>query len=226
MKETLDFVKKHYKILIVWSFLIFISSNLKLGFLIGSQNASLSLLVSTLPIIAYFFPWHLSVSVAGGAWILTHMTWPFPVTLGVPTFFATLSWNASKKKNRAMDFLLHVILPFACMTVFCLSPVGSKAWLYSIYWWIPIVLFFFPFGLVGRALKSTFLAHAIGSVIWMYISPMTHESWMLLIPIVAFERLLSASWSLIMIAILTYAEELHLSPKRFYFHQPIGSGKQ
>ena len=43
------------------------------------------------------------------------------------------------------------------------------------------------------ALASTFIAHAVGSVIWLYTVPMTAAAWIALIPLVACERMLYAS---------------------------------
>ncbi len=44
-----------------------------------------------------------------------------------------------------------------------------------------------------HSLTSTFIAHAVGSVIWLYATPMTPEFWYALIPVVAVERLVIAS---------------------------------
>lgn len=206
MKQTMEILKKHRLILMAWAFLVLISSQLKLGFLVGSQEGSLSLIVSTLPVIAYFFPFHIAAPFAGAAWLLSHLTWPIPLTLGIPTLFATLSWKASKENKGWMDTALHLILPLSCIAAFCASSAGSQAWPYSLYWLIPAALFFVPMGLVGRALKSTFVAHAVGSVIWVNMIDMAPESWMLLIPVVAVERLVAASWSVLMIGTLAYAK--------------------
>ena len=61
--------------------------------------------------------------------------------------------------------------------------------LYTLYWFIPIAISLMaskhPF---LRALRGTFIAHAVGSVIWIYTVPMAAEQWLALIPVVALER--------------------------------------
>jgi len=45
------------------------------------------------------------------------------------------------------------------------------------------------------ALSSSFIAHAVGSVIWLYSLSMPAEKWIALIPIVAVERFIFAAGS-------------------------------
>lgn len=206
MKQTLQLLKKHQWAILAWAALILISSNLKLGILVGSETATLSLLVATMPVIAYFFSGYLAVPLAIGAWMCTHLTWPIPLTMGIPTLLATLSWRASSERKSINDYIINLILPIACMALFCFSPIGAQAWAYSLYWLIPAIAFFVPMGIFGRALQSTFVAHAVGSVIWVYFVPMPPQAWLSLIPVVAVERLFISSWSLVMIGILSYAK--------------------
>jgi len=88
------------------------------------------------------------------------------------------------------NIIIRLFLPVICMVLFVLHPVGSQAYGYSLFWLIPIVLHFFPQRLFfWRALGSTFVAHAVGSVIWLYTVPMTAAMWIGLMPVVAIERL-------------------------------------
>jgi len=104
----------------------------------------------------------------------------------VPGLFASLYWVHSSR-------LVRLLLPLTCMLLFVVHPVGGQAWPYSCYWLVPAVLFFIPKKTVGmHALASTFIAHAVGSVIWVYAKPMTPTFWYGLIPIVAVERLFFA----------------------------------
>ena len=89
--------------------------------------------------------------------------------------------------------LIQAVVPLACMALFIMHPVGSQAWFYSLYWLIPAIVLFLPENLFARSLGSTFTAHSIGSVIWLYAFPSTAAFWVALIPVVAFERLLFAS---------------------------------
>ena len=59
------------------------------------------------------------------------------------------------------------------------------------YWWIPVVLYGMnKKSLWLEALGSTFVVHAVGSVIWIYTVETTATMWFSLLPIVAIERLL------------------------------------
>ena len=72
------------------------------------------------------------------------------LTLGIPTFMATLTIAVINKKNnvdnnykyKVYDFLLRVVLPLFAIVLFILNPIGREAFLYSFYWFIPVVLFF------------------------------------------------------------------------------------
>lgn len=80
------------------------------------------------------------------------------------------------------------------MAAFIAHPVGSQAFLYSFYWLIPVAIYLMGRNsLFAQALGSTFTAHAVGSVIWLYANPMTPEIWLALIPVVLVERLVFAS---------------------------------
>ncbi len=87
---------------------------------------------------------------------------------------------------------LQAAVPLACMALFMLHPVGGQAWYYSLYWLVPLIALALPGRLFLRSLGSTFTAHSIGSIIWLYAIPSTPEFWIALIPVVAFERLLFA----------------------------------
>ncbi|HBG07489.1 MAG TPA: hypothetical protein DDY22_18520 [Geobacter sp.] len=104
-----------------------------------------------------------------------------------PMLFAAL-YFAKYSKGK----LWQAAVPLACMALFMLHPVGSQAWFYSLYWLIPAIVLLLPENLFLRSLGSTFAAHSIGGIIWLYFIPTTPEFWAALIPIVAFERLLFA----------------------------------
>lgn len=81
----------------------------------------------------------------------------------------------------------------ACMALFILNPIGSQVWYYSLYWAIPAIVLLLPENLFLRSLGSTFTAHAVGGIIWLYFVPTTPAFWLALIPIVAYERLMFAA---------------------------------
>jgi hypothetical protein len=59
-----------------------------------------------------------------------------------------------------------------------------------------------------QALGSTFIAHAVGSVIWLYTVPMTAAMWMGLMPIVLFERIAFALGMVIAHYVISFIFEM------------------
>ena len=98
------------------------------------------------------------------------------------------SWAFAEK-----NWLTSLFVPAICMMLFIAHPVGGQAFYYSFYWFIPIALYFVPVSIFSRSLSSTFIAHAIGSVVWLYCKNIGVEVWQLLMPIVICERLLMAA---------------------------------
>jgi len=99
----------------------------------------------------------------------------------IPGMCAAFCWSNRSSKVRA-------ILPLICMALFVAHPVGGSVALYSLYWLIPVALSFRNNALWSDALISSFVAHAVGSVIWLYTVPMASAYWLGLIPVVPFER--------------------------------------
>ena len=97
----------------------------------------------------------------------------------------------SKYKNSILNPL---ICAFSIL-LFILHPVGSQAWLFSLFWLIPILLHFFPSNNIFlRSLATTLTQHSVGAVIWIYfVSAQTPEFWLALIPVVAIERFVFAT---------------------------------
>jgi hypothetical protein len=183
-----------------------ISGLMKISFLVGSQMVWFSASNSVFPLAGAFG----GVMGSGLVFLirqLLHLIFFKTVSLSflafcIPGFCASLYWATQ-------HYIIRLLLPIVCMGLFVIHPVGSQAFVYSLYWLIPVVLFFIPRpvlrpfvlslskdGEVGslflQALGSTFIAHAVGSVIWLYTVPMTAALWMGLMPIVLFERILFA----------------------------------
>jgi len=89
-------------------------------------------------------------------------------------------------------WFFSVAIPLICMGIFALHDVGCLAWPYTLYWLIPVALWCVSDSLFSRALTSSLVAHAIGSVIWLYCGDISAATWMGLIPVVFVERLLMA----------------------------------
>jgi hypothetical protein len=165
------------------------ASLLKISYIVGSYAAFFSASSIALPLV--------------GAWsrvpiIITTCACGFLVRLAlgasvmpmlafwVPGLCAALYWQLTSKVYR-------IGLPLICMILFVVHPVGAAAGTYALYWFIPMFIAMLSRSLWLDALASTFTAHAVGSVIWLYTVPMSASAWIALIPIVACERLLYTS---------------------------------
>jgi hypothetical protein len=93
-----------------------------------------------------------------------------------------------KKGLRGIEDKIGIVIPAIAMIAFWLHPVGSQTWYYALYWLIPIAARFLPQHLILRSLGATFMAHCVGSVLFLYTIPTTAALWAMLIPIVAIER--------------------------------------
>lgn len=189
--------------LFVWILLVLSCWKLTLHSSFGSHHISFSCLSIVLPLIGAFLSKRTSSLWSMSGWGLAHLA-HLPITMGIPTFFATLSWGASSRRSQ---IALHILLPCLCMILFYFV-AAPGSWPYALYWLIPVVLYFFPRSLPCSALQSTFVAHAIGSVIWAYFIPMSSSAWLGLIPIVAIERLAMATLAASMVWILKGVENL------------------
>lgn len=194
-----DFLKKCL-MLSVFGFCISFLSLFKLSFLLGSHKFFFSGINFILPVIGAFFSLPVSLLLISALFIFKFSVGFGVLTMGLPTLAAASSFAAKSKK---LDFLLHVILPLLCMILFIAHPVAGSAFMYSFYWLIPVVLYVFNYkNMFCKALTATFLAHAVGSIIWLYTVPMTSVQWLALIPVVAVERLVMASSMVVLYQVL------------------------
>ena len=105
----------------------------------------------------------------------------------IPTILASAYWSSAHA-------LIRFFTPLLCILLFIVHPIGAQAWYYSLYWLMPMALYVFPQRTIfAQALGSTFIAHATGSIIYLYTMPIAAQTWIALIPIVLIERLLFAS---------------------------------
>lgn len=171
----------------IFSFAIFeLLRLLKLTYLIGSKKIMFSAINVVGPLSGA------SSSTFGGLLIcMIRDSMRFGLSnLGVyhiPTLCASTYWMNSGP-------IIRLFVPLVCMLLFNLHSIGAAAWTYSLYWLIPVGIYFLfsPKSIIGQAFGSTFVAHAVGSVIWLYTIPMTSTQWLALIPQVALERTIFA----------------------------------
>lgn len=133
----------------------------------------------------------------------THTSLASPMQLlsvyHIPTQAAAWYWKIFEKESTFNKIILlrviMALIPLVCMGLFIAHPVGRHAASYTLYWLIPVCIAMIPSPHRWlRALGSTFTAHAIGSVLWIWTHPaMSAAMWLSLIPVVAYERLLFAT---------------------------------
>lgn len=206
-------MKKEQKIsLVLWASLLAVSPFLKFTIPLGEKGASLSCFSIILPLLfvvgskKYSMPIFTAILAAFSLITL-------PITAGIPTFLAGLSWRYSKYRGKNSLFI-HLLFPLLCMALFARAPLVGSGWVYALYWVIPMVCYFLPKSLLTRALQSTFVAHATGSVIWAYFLPMNGAKWLSLMPVVAVERAAAVLFSVMAILTLQKAAQLLLSMQK------------
>ena len=90
------------------------------------------------------------------------------------------------------SYVFNILIPISCQILFVCHSVGMQAWPYCLYWFIPVLCFFMEDNVWIRALAGSFVAHAVGSVVWLYSVHIPAVVWLSLIPIVFCERILIA----------------------------------
>ncbi len=191
------FKKNSYLSLFLIGLFLVLGSFFKLSFALGSKSFAFSGINFFFPLMGAFFSLPLTACLLPIVFMFKQVAFYGLLTLGLPTLAAALCWNFSRERFKILEFLIKIFLPLLCMLLFVLHPVGNKAFLYSFYWFIPVGIYIFEKFYSKKiifltSLSSTFLAHAVGSVIWLYSLNMTSEQWISLIPIVAIERLVFA----------------------------------
>jgi len=183
-------------------FLLKLTAIFKVSFIVGSRMAFFSAANVLHPVVGRF------LGVSGSCWWFAISTiFRFFVGTasclnlvhGIPSFCAALYMSSS-------HILIRLILPLVCMILFIAHPVGFQAAPYSFYWLIPMILYFVKKeSFFKDALGATFVAHAVGSVFWLYLVPMPVAYWWGLIPVVAVERLIFATGAVCVYSGITYS---------------------
>ncbi len=168
-----------------------LASFLKMSFIVGSHTAFFSAVNIANPLIGAFNTRKQTMLIFC-ALFLSRFLFCGTIDLHflafiVPGLFAALYWNVQGPAIR-------LLAPLLCFALFLAHPTGLAAAPYAAFWLIPIALYFKKDKpLFFHALSSTLIAHAVGSVIWLYTVPMSSTAWLALIPIVCLERFTFAS---------------------------------
>lgn len=165
-------------------------SIIKLSCVIGSQGILFSASNLCLPLVGVFG----GMSGATAIWALLLGARLLYGSFALSTLAFYLPGYAAAIYFATPNRFLRCGLPFLCMILFLIHPVGLAAAPYSFYWVIPMLIGTGLFrSLYAAALGATFTAHAVGSVIWLYTVPMEPSAWLALIPQVALERITFAA---------------------------------
>lgn len=176
----------------LWSILVLVwcSKLFKFSLIIGSVRAFFSLINVTGPLTVVWG------GLSGGMYflLLTSLMNSKTVLLtgllgssGLPNLMAGIYLRSHNK-------LIKIIIPSLCMLLFWHQTWGTIGMAYALLWIIPIVIsalqiehFYF------KSLAATFIAHAIGSIIWLYGANLSSHQWFALIPVALAERLILAT---------------------------------
>lgn len=174
--------------ILLFNTLIKVSGIAKLSFIVGSQIAFFSAVAIMTPLSGAFAGISGCFSVLGVGLLIRFLFFgslPFHfLAYHIPGLCASLYWATESK-------LIRIAPAILCMALFIAHPVGASAALYSLFWLIPVyTTLFCKDTIFTRALGSTFTAHAVGSVIWLFAVPMNPDQWLALIPVVCIERAL------------------------------------
>ena len=141
--------------------------------------------------------------------------WSMPITAGIPTLLSAVGFAAYHNPRATLSKLMLLGYPALCIVLFNLHPVGSLAMAYSLYWIIPMACYLalhYGFNrILCASLGSTFIAHATGSIMWLYLQQTTPDYWLTLIPLVAAERIVFALGAVCAYVALHYASTLLLA---------------
>lgn len=171
---------------IISLFLAIFVTFLPFNFIVGSKAALFSYSSMAIPSLGYCYSLLYVILYIFTKGLLGSSALYLSLLHRLPLFFATIAL-----KQR--DLKIFVSLPAAAMVLFCMHPIGSQVFYYSWYWFIPMALYFFVQDHVyARALAASFIAHAVGSVIWLYTGVIPAEVWTALMPLVIVERLIIA----------------------------------
>ena len=115
-----------------------------------------------------------------------------------PLFFASHYFSKLVDARHSSRPKYPLLIPLVAILLFILHPIGRVVWYFSLFWAIPIVIYYLApkidqLGLgVPRififALAATYIDHAIGSIIFLYTLNIPAEYWVMAIPYVPLER--------------------------------------
>ena len=178
--------------------LLFISKLIKFGPILGVLKGNLlasqvvmplaGILTSGIGLISIF------VLSAINSFSFNFTLYSLSTVYHIPSFFASLSLFSHGNKTLNLFFRsINFVVPASCAILFVINPIGSQIPAYVLYWLIPV--FITASGIENmflKALSATFIAHAVGTVIFVYSVPSDVSLWANLAKIVWLERIVIA----------------------------------
>ena len=197
MKLSELFTVKRIAFILLFAVLSFVGSQINFSALVGAENQFLTFFQFFGPMTGAFLGpvfgvLAVFISQIANSILLCKTFDLITIARLFPMLFAAAYFAYAGKGFAKMTLnskVLTVLIPLIAIAVFWTNPAGQGAWVFALYWLIPIIALFFSKNLFVRSLGATFTAHAVGGTIWVLIVPMTSEAWLALIPVVAFERL-------------------------------------
>ncbi len=194
-----NFTTKKLTFLMIFAILALISQRINFSALVGAENQYLTVFNFFAPIAGIFLGPIFGIAAVLLAEIANNILRAMPWTVLnmsrlIPILLATFYFGT---RNKNWQQRLSIIIPVLAIIAFVLHPVGRTVWFFGFYMAIPLLPYILPkkWGqkLFLKSLGSTFTAYAIGTALWIWTIPMTRAQWLVLVPQVAFERLLFAS---------------------------------
>jgi hypothetical protein len=181
----------------------FLCSKINISFLLGTKKMFLTCTSIFFPLVGSMTGLIVPITFTIVYFTVKQIFGPYMLTFGIPSILATTNWS-TEINNKIFNtyqliikVVLQIILPLTCIVLFVEHPIGKKVILYPMYWFIPTIIFFYQYTkgtkIFLTALSSTFIAHATGSIMSLYILSIPASTWNALIPVVAIERLVFAS---------------------------------
>jgi len=170
--------------------IIKISSLCKLSFIWGSTCATFSGSCATIPLAGACAGGLVSVALFIISFLVRYLIFGV-YSLHILAFYVPgLCAAVSLSSHVLCKTCMKLLVPLFCIILFICHPVGIQAFGYSLFWTIPVTLYFIKQkNIFLDALAATFIAHAVGSVIFLYTVGLHPAAWNALIPIVILERL-------------------------------------
>lgn len=160
----------------------------KFSFIVGSKMAFLAPTAILLPLAGAFAGISGSLGMLGiGLLVRSLLFGSMPLAFlayHIPGFFASVYWATDSKVIRSLPAIL-------CTILFLVHPIGAQCAWYSLFWLIPVIASRYS-RLLATALGSSFTAHAVGTIVWLYAGQLNAADFALLVPVVVVERLMIA----------------------------------